>query len=101
MASGDGVTILVENIKDAESYDPYNETIRLNPAFSKSDSTITHDFTHNLRLNDSKRKGKVTRSRIKESTSWEDRNLEEAATTAKALTRLTPYEKIDNTGYHT
>jgi hypothetical protein len=100
MASGNGVTVVVENMGDVGSYDPVNKTIRLNPLYSKSDSTITHEFTHHLRLKDNKRNGEVTRSRVEDSISGEDRNLEEAATTAETLTRLTPYKKVDNTGYH-
>ena len=100
MASDEGVTVLIENIGDAGSYDPLNKTIRLSPNHSRSDSTITHEFTHHLRLKDNKRKGEVTRSRIERSISGENRNLEEAATTAETLTRLTPYKKVDNIGYH-
>lgn len=103
MSSGEGVTVIVDkNISSAGAYDPVNKTIMLSPEFSTAQGTIAHEFIHHLRLKDKDRKGEVTKSRISVSagTSGEDRNLEESATTAETVARVTPYRGFRNISYY-
>jgi len=101
MASEKGVTVIVDrNISGAGQYDPTNKVIRLRPEFASAGGTITHEFTHHLRLKDKKRTGEVTKSSIRPGMTAEDVNLEEAATVAETITRLTPYHKVENVSYH-
>jgi hypothetical protein len=103
MSSGEGVTVVIDkNISSAGAYDPVNKTILLSPEFSTAQGTITHEFIHHLRLKDKNRKGEVTKSRISvdTGTSDEDRNLEESATTAETVARVTPYRGFRNISYY-
>ena len=101
MASKDGVTVVVDSrIPGAGAYDSENKTVYLRPDFATAGGTITHEFTHHLRLKDTARKGEVTRSRIVPEITEADRDLEEAATTAETITRLTPYHEVKNVSYY-
>jgi len=102
MAGQDGVTVVIsKDIDGAGAYDPMNKTIYLRPEYSDAAGTITHEFTHHLRLKDKKRTGDVTRSQIKSGAiTSEELSLEEAATTAETVARVTPYKGVRNLSYY-
>jgi hypothetical protein len=108
MVKDHGVTVSVQSIDNAGSYfgkrgDSYR--IELLRSYAQDPDTIVHEFVHHSRAVDKNRKGVLARTRNASAEGIRiddaaDLNLEEAATTAETLTRLTPYYEPSNPGYY-
>lgn len=94
-----GLTIEVDpDIKDLGYYDYSNDIIKLHLSSIRSGTTI-HEAVHRLRETDKTRNSTAAKTRIPIFTN-EDRNLEEAATTAETFIRLDPAADPDYISYY-